>query len=153
MRGRRVTHGGYASTDDPTVRVLQSRWSAMLKRCEPARKRYASRYADRGIAVCKSWLKFVNFKLWALANGFEPTLTLDRENNNLGYTPSNCRWATQRQQAVNRVSTIKVRNVDTGCVFESTAAASEALGLNKLAVSIALRRNTRCGGFRWEALS
>lgn len=151
-RGSATVHGGYARTQDSVVKVLQSRWSSMLKRCTPEHKHYASRYADRGIGVCKQWLNFTNFYTWAIGAGFDAKLSLDREHNDRGYSPRNCRWATSRVQATNRSTTRRVRCIDTLEEFESTALASESLGLNRSAVSIALRRNARCGGFSWEVV-
>ena len=60
-------------------------------------------YGGRGIFICKEWLE--NFKMfyeWAINNGYEDNLTIDRKDNNLGYSPDNCRWITQKEQCLNR---------------------------------------------------
>ena len=73
----------------------------MRSRCSnPSDKDYV-RYGARGITVCKRWQNsFENF--WAdMADGYSDDLTLDRRNNDKGYSKSNCRWATPSEQASN----------------------------------------------------
>lgn len=74
-------------------------WQAMKDRCTNTNRADYHRYGGRGITVCKRWEKFENF----LADMGEPPagLTLDRIDNSRGYTPSNCRWASRKQQSHN----------------------------------------------------
>ena len=73
-------------------------WVAMLQRC--TNQTNAKNYSDRGIVVCKRWLKFENF--FADMGERPPGLTLERSNNELGYKPSNCCWATRSAQMRNQ---------------------------------------------------
>lgn len=82
-----------------TSRVY-SVWQNMLKRCLNPNNSYFAIYGGRGIAVCDRWMEFENF---LLDMGEPPTLkhSLDRIDNDKGYEPTNCRWATQAVQANN----------------------------------------------------
>jgi len=78
-------------------------WLNMKARCyNPNGNRFYD-YGGRGIKVCAEWLyDFLTFYKWAMINGYEPNLSIDRINNNGSYAPSNCRWATPLMQATNR---------------------------------------------------
>lgn len=83
-------------------------WSRMIWRCERPNYKYFKDYGGRGIAVCSDWHNFKLFKEWANNNGYSEYLSLDRIENDKGYSPDNCRWATAKQQANNRRNNVKV---------------------------------------------
>ena len=79
-------------------------WDSMVMRCHNSNHRAYSRYGARGITVCNEWRDYVNFRNWAVSNGYTEGLTIERINNDLGYNPSNCCWATRKQQQNNRTA-------------------------------------------------
>ncbi|HHT3526417.1 TPA: hypothetical protein ACTYW0_000512 [Enterobacter asburiae] len=89
----RKTHG---MSSTPTYQT----WEAMKQRCLNPKSSYFRRYGGRGIGICDRWMLFDNF----LADmGEKPEgMSIDRINNDAGYEPGNCRWATNSEQGYNK---------------------------------------------------
>lgn len=110
---------------------LYDTYQHMKGRCyNPNDKRYY-RYGARGIKICDEWMGengFITFYNWAMANGYDDSLTIDRIDNNGNYEPSNCRWATYKEQE-NNMS----RNVYYECNGESHTVSewSDITGIDK----------------------
>lgn len=86
-------------------------WRGMKQRCNPKDINHKSRYSSRGIKVCEDWANsFEKFYQWALMNGYQEGLTIDRINNDGIYEPSNCRWTTTYIQARNKRSNVMVEH-------------------------------------------
>lgn len=78
-------------------------WSCMKQRCGYTKARNYKYYGAKGIEVCEEWANDFNaFYAWAIANGYEESLTIDRIDPNGNYEPSNCRWISLKEQQRNR---------------------------------------------------
>ena len=107
-------HGLYHGNES-----LFNTWQTMIGRCEnPYRPKYKD-YGGRGIKVCPEWKTAQNFVRWALGNGYQPGLQIDRIDNDGDYCPENCRFVTPKENSRNRRNT-KFLTLDgaTKCVSE-----------------------------------
>lgn len=114
-------------------------WENIKDRCSnPQNKRHAS-YYDRHITICEEWKNnFEAFYIWAIKNGYSENLTIDRIDNNKGYTPDNCRWVSQKIQQRNRRNNHYITyNNETHCMSEWC----EILGLKYGTICSRINRN------------
>lgn len=95
-----VTHGAFGT---PLYRT----YANMKNRCYNPNYYLFQHYGGKGIALCQEWLGehgFENFRDWATANGYQSGLSIDRIDNSLGYSPTNCRWVDMVAQQNNRTN-------------------------------------------------
>lgn len=89
---------------------IYNTWCKMIARCEKPYETSYKRYGAKGISVCEEWHDFLTFYNWAIANGYDDTLSIDRIDSKKNYCPENCRWATTIQQARNVSSNVIVEH-------------------------------------------
>lgn len=92
-------------------------WRGLRTRCNFDKSKDYNNYGGRGIKVCEEWKNsFQNFYDWAIKNGYQEHLTIDRKDVNGNYCPENCRWADMYTQTRNKRNTVNITiNGETKC--------------------------------------
>lgn len=103
-------------------------WRAMRYRCRNETDSRYFRYGGRGIKVCDEWNDFETFYNWAMQNGYEPNLSIDRIDNDGDYCPENCRWVNDITQANNKCTN---RNVEYNGVTHTVSEWARLFGVHK----------------------
>ena len=94
------THSKY---DGGSNNPLYRKWVKMKDRCYNPKNKSYIHYGARGIKICEDWLhSYDSFMKWALNNGYNKSLSIDRIDNNGNYEPNNCRWVDKKTQAKNK---------------------------------------------------
>lgn len=115
--GKHMSHGG---SQRRGKHPLYGVWTAMLSRCSNPNNRAFKDYGGRGISVCDEWSQdFAAFREWSESHGYARGLQIDRIDNELGYSPDNCRFVPCQTNQRNRRSNKKVTAFgETKCIAE-----------------------------------
>lgn len=133
VRKNHTTHGMSGNGKKPP-RIYRI-WATMKARCRYSTTNNYEHYGGRGIRVCDEWLGkegFQKFYDWALKNGYNDNLTIDRIDVNGNYEPNNCRWVTFKVQENNRRNNTLVKY--EGQIY-TLSELSELLGIPEWKVS------------------
>lgn len=115
-----LTHGKSNSIEYKT-------WAGMKDRCYNLNAKNYKFYGGRGIAVCESWLD--SFENFLKDMGEKPAnFTIERINNNGNYSPSNCKWATMKEQCQNKRG---VRNIELNGMIKTISGWAEYSGVGR----------------------
>ena len=117
--GRNTTHG--LTVKGAPRKPEYTSWNAMKQRCSDPRCRSYPRYGGRGITVCERWLGKSGFSNFLADMGEKPSAShsIDRIDNDKGYSPENCRWASNKSQSVNKsTNSLVTFRGKTQCVSE-----------------------------------
>lgn len=133
-RSRKSFQGALHGLDAACIRRTFNTWVSMMDRCMVPGHYRSDAYAGRGIVVCERWFLFANF---VNDMGARPEdKTLDRIDNDGNYEPSNCRWATLREQARN---TRRSKLIDG----KTLAEVAKEVGVHESTISRRLARGMR----------
>jgi len=100
LRRDLLTSKNYKHGDAINDSRLYKIWRNMKTRCNNPNNTAYKRYGGRGIEICLEWKSnYIAFKAWALKNGYNENLTIDRIENNGNYEPSNCRWLPKSENS------------------------------------------------------
>lgn len=117
---------------------LYNIWCGIKARCNNPKTYNFYLYGGRGIKVCNEWEhSYEKFEKWAIKNGYDQHLTIERIDVNGNYCPENCRWATNKEQSNNTRRTVKIEY--NGETF-SIKGLSEHLNLNYRKLYSGLRK-------------
>lgn len=113
---------------------LYSRWERMKSRCYRKSDKDYHNYGGRGITMCDEWrYDFWAFVDWAMENGYRKGLTIDRRDNDKGYSPENCHWITRYEQNQNKrnISLYDGMTLPDWCLEHDVSYATMATALRK----------------------
>ena len=120
---------GYATGG---ISKIYRRWYQMNDRCNNPKNLDYKYYGGRGIKVCKRWKNSIQNFIDDMGLPLDG-LSLDRINNNKGYSRSNCRWATKTEQMNNRINNVKYKG-------ETLKEAAIKLGCSPSAMTLRIKR-------------
>ena len=121
-----------------SISRIMNIWNGIKQRCNNKNNKSYKNYGGNGITICNEWANnFETFYNWSIRNGYKNDLTIDRIDVNGDYEPSNCRWATIKEQERNKRTNHNIYfNGETHCIVEW----AEILGVNKNTIFTRINR-------------
>lgn len=116
VRKMALKHG-----ESRTKNPLYTVWNGMRARCGDTNHKSYDRYGGRGIRVCKEWDDYQLFEIWAMSNGYERGMELDRLDNDEGYSPDNCDWVSRKTNMRNTSHNVIIEGLYLTDWFSSVA--------------------------------
>ena len=138
---RKIITGNRARTHGQTNGVEYRIWKGINQRCYNTNTPPYNNYGGRGIEMCDEWKN--NFERFLLDVGKRPSTnySIDRIDNNKGYYPENCHWATRKEQNRNKRNNVMLLNTETGIFYSSLIDAAETIGLNRITLCNRINNN------------
>ncbi len=143
---------------DYRYKRLSHIWQDIKTRCYNDKSKPYKYYGYLGIKMCQDWHDRCKFIEWALNNGYEDNLTIDRIDSTKNYSPDNCMWVTQSENTRNmaksykggRPTSVKCKCIELDMIFDSVKEASTFTGIARGTISDALNcRSWQAGGYTW----
>lgn len=131
-KSRMTTHG---LSDHPLLRV----WDGIIQRCTNPNANGYKNYGGRGVSICNEWRNdFKMFHDWAIENGWQKGLQIDRINNDDGYYPENCRCVTRLVNTRNKRTNVNITfNGETKCITDW----AKSIGISYAALKVRVFKN------------
>ena len=135
----RETTSKVKTTHGMTETKLYKKWEGMKRRCLYETGSRNGYYKAIGVTIWDEWMNsFEIFRDWALQNGYSDELSLDRIDNDSGYTPFNCRWVDRIQQMNNKTNNVWI---EYNGVTHSAAEWSRITGIDGNTIRYRMSRN------------
>jgi hypothetical protein len=118
-------------THGESYTTLYKRWNGMRKRCNCITFENYKYYGGKGIKICDEWNDYLTFKEWAINNGYEEGLSLERIDVDKDYCPENCKWIPLNKQAINRSNR---KEITINGITKSISEWSKESGVKRLTI-------------------
>lgn len=112
MLQKRNSNNKYGEKHGLSRSRIYTIYQGMIQRCFNANSDTYKNYGKRGITICDEWISkdvgFINFYNWAISNGYDENLTIERIDVNGNYNPKNCTWITNKEQQNNKRTNVLI---------------------------------------------
>jgi len=133
-KGRKPWNKGKDIVPEKKKRICRILYAMTQRCCNPHNAEY-KHYGGRGITICKEWRYNPEaFYEWAIKNGYDNNLTIERIDNNKGYSPQNCKFATREEQNKNTSRVHRIIDESSGKTL-TAADAARIVGVDRSSVA------------------